>query len=243
MHMTDTLAHSKRQKTNGTAGDAISTSCISGRPSAHEQEVIRISKAMSKLLRHSPPAGTVDSEGWMNLPVLLTHLKGRPTAELVRMAVHSNDKQRFVIDESSDPPRIRATQGHSVALDNPILAPVTSPQHLAELLSLDPALPLNIIIIHVTGEEGWAAIQEAGELRRMSRTHIHFATRPNMMRRNKWASVWLMLDLQGAMEAGHSFHLATNQVLLTEGPLPLIFVDRLDLERIESLPEEWRSTR
>ena len=217
---------SKRQKTNEGEG-------TSGR----QPDVVHVSKAMSKLLRHSPPEGTMDSEGWMDLPVLLQHLKGHPSEALVRMAVTSNDKQRFLIDDNADPPRIRATQGHSVKLDNPVLLKVSSAQHLTELLGQDPshAPPF---IAHLTGEDGWAAIQATGELRRMNRTHIHFATRPHMIRKNTWAKVWLKLDLVGAMEAGHDFHLSTNDVLLAEGPLPLSFVKRIN--KMDDLPQEWR---
>jgi 2'-phosphotransferase len=53
----------------------------------------------------------------------------------------------------------------------------------------------------------WKAIQESGELRRMSRTHIHFATRPDHQRKNNWARVLLLLDLRAAMDAGIEFYL------------------------------------
>lgn len=39
----------------------------------------------------------------------------------------------------------------------------------------------------------WRAIQDSGELRRMSRTHIHFATQPNHLRANSWATVLLQV--------------------------------------------------
>lgn len=96
-------------------------------------------------------------------------------------------------------------------------------------------------VVHVTGEEGWAAIQASGELRRMERMHVHFATRPHMVRRNKWAKVWLRLDLQGAIEAGHDFFLSTNQVLLTKGPIPILYVQQIDEK--DDLPVEWRIER
>jgi 2'-phosphotransferase len=35
-------------------------------------------------------------------------------------------QKRFVLDESTDPPRIRAAQGHSVQLEDPVLEAVTS---------------------------------------------------------------------------------------------------------------------
>jgi RNA:NAD 2'-phosphotransferase (TPT1/KptA family) len=51
----------------------------------------------------------------------------------------------------------------------------------------------------------WRAIQESGELRRMSRTHIHFATEPHHQRTNNWATVLLLLDLRAAIQAGLEF--------------------------------------
>ncbi len=48
------------------------------------------------------------------------------------------------------------------------------------------------------------------------------------VRRNAWVTVWLQLDLKAALLAGHTFYKAANGVLLTEGPLPLAFVTRID---------------
>lgn len=48
------------------------------------------------------------------------------------------------------------------------------------------------------------------------------------VRRNAWVTVWLRLDLKAALLAGHIFYQAVNGVLLTEGPLPLAFVIRID---------------
>eukprot|EP00955_Chlamydomonas_euryale_P042932 352454-Chlamydomonas_euryale.AAC.12 len=73
----------------------------------------------------------------------------------------------------------------------------------------------------------------------MKRTHIHFAAQPSHLRLNKWASVLLRLDLSAALSAGHEFGLSTNGVLLTEGPLPVIF---MSLVREDELPPEWSRT-
>ena len=34
-----------------------------------------VSKSMSKMLRHAPPKDSLDSQGWMELPALLRHLR------------------------------------------------------------------------------------------------------------------------------------------------------------------------
>jgi 2'-phosphotransferase len=133
-------------------------------------------------------------------------------------------QKRFVLDEEAQPPRIRAAQGHSIQLDAPELEPVASAGQVA-------------LAVHVTSPDGWAAIQASGELRRMSRTHIHFATSPAHMRGNSWATVILRLDLAAALAAGQRFFLSANRVLLCEGPLPVALVQQVALAE---LPEEWQ---
>lgn len=112
------------------------------------------------------------------------------------------------------PPRIRATQGHSIALERPVLRPVTQ-------LSDAP------IAIHLTSSETWQAIRQDGFLRRMARTHIHFATKPVLARKNKWANAYLQLDVQQALDDGVPLYLSSNGVLLVEGPLPVKYVQEV----------------
>lgn len=183
---------------------------------------VRISKDMSRILRHSPPPGAMDSAGWVSVPVLLQHLRHKPTVEQVKAVVESCEKKRFVWDSSVDPPRIRAAQGHTVLLEEPVLEPVTEASTVP-------------IAVHVTSTSSWKAIQDSGNLLRMQRTHIHFATAPHHLRKNKWAELYLKLNLAGALAAGHTFFLSSNGVLLTEGPLPIAFV-----EQLERPPAEWR---
>lgn len=70
----------------------------------------------------------------------------------------------------------------------------------------------------------WEAIEASGELRRMNRAYIHFATQTNHMRQNTWANLNLKLDLAQALQEGHKFFLSANSVLLTEGPIPLKYL-------------------
>ncbi|PNW85575.1 hypothetical protein CHLRE_03g193250v5 [Chlamydomonas reinhardtii] len=182
---------------------------------------------MSKVLRHKPPPGAMDAAGWVNLPVLLRHLKNQPTEQQVREIVAACPKKRFVLDDTTNPPRIRAAQGHSVELEEAVLEPVTEASQVP-------------VPVHVTGVDGWSAIQSSGELRRMKRTHVHFATAPHHLRNNKWAEVYLRLDLQAALDAGLQFGLSSNGVLLCEGPVPVALVKRVELDE---LPEEWRQGR
>lgn len=73
-----------------------------------------------------------------------------------------------------------------------VCAALRSPARATPLFSLDsstlrPAPPRPHF------RRRWQAIQDSGELRRMSRTHIHFATQPNHLRANSWATVLLQV--------------------------------------------------
>jgi RNA:NAD 2'-phosphotransferase (TPT1/KptA family) len=54
--------------------------------------IVRISKEMSKVLRHQPPAGAMDPQGWVDVPVLLGVLQSKPTYEELVTVVQENDK-------------------------------------------------------------------------------------------------------------------------------------------------------
>ncbi|KAL4448973.1 hypothetical protein ABPG77_007690 [Micractinium sp. CCAP 211/92] len=191
---------------------------------APQSSAIRISKAMSMCLRHKPPP-EMDGSGWVPLPALIQHLRQPAATEaVIRRIVAADAKGRFELDDSCSPPRIRAVQGHSIRLEQPLLGRVQGAG----------ATPL---AVHITSEEGWAAIQASGELRAMSRTHVHFATEPRHLRRNAWASVLLRLDLPAAMAAGYEFYCAANGVLLCPGPLPVQFVQRVERG---TLPDGWQ---
>lgn len=115
------------------------------------------------------------------------------------------------IDMKHEPPRVRATQGHSITLEAPILQPVTDGAEVP-------------VAVHLTRPATWQLIQQDGFLRRQKRTHIHFATKPALARTNKWASCYLQLDVKQALEDGVPLHLSSNGVLLTAGPLPVKYV-------------------
>lgn len=113
------------------------------------------------------------------------------------------------------PPRVRATQGHSIALEAPILKPIVEASEVP-------------VAVHLTKPETWKLIQEDGFLRRMARTHIHFATKPVLARKNNWASCFLQLKVQQALDDGIPLHLSSNGVLLIEGPLPVKYVNQVE---------------
>jgi putative RNA 2'-phosphotransferase len=78
-------------------------------------DVVRLSKRLSYVLRHAPDSVglTLDGAGWADVDDLLQALQiDRATLEHV---VATNDKRRFALDPTGT--RIRASQGHSVAVD------------------------------------------------------------------------------------------------------------------------------
>jgi putative RNA 2'-phosphotransferase len=83
-------------------------------------DVVRVSKRLSFVLRHQPSSVglTLDEAGWVDVDRLLAALAahGLPLARAdLDAVVAGNDKQRFAFDPSGT--RIRASQGHSVAVD------------------------------------------------------------------------------------------------------------------------------
>eukprot|EP01025_Chloroclados_australasicus_P027876 TRINITY_DN27580_c0_g1_i4.p2 TRINITY_DN27580_c0_g1~~TRINITY_DN27580_c0_g1_i4.p2 ORF type:complete len:239 (-),score=25.51 TRINITY_DN27580_c0_g1_i4:861-1475(-) len=177
-----------------------------------DKRLVNLSKQMTKILRHHPPPG-MDSSGWVTVDELFTCMRSKVDMEVVQQVVETDEKGRFDLDMSANPPRIRATQGHSVQLEEPVLEPITSAEQVT-------------IAVHVTSKDGWQAIQESGQILRMNRTHIHFATIAAHVRRNNWAQIFLVLDVDQALKDGIQLYRSTNGVLLAEGPIPISYIQQ-----------------
>ncbi|WP_189254316.1 RNA 2'-phosphotransferase [Lentzea flava] len=161
-----------------------------------EDRMIRLSKRMSKALRHQPERVglTLDANGWVPVADLLRALK-IGEAEL-REVVARNDKQRFTIDGD----RIRANQGHSVEVD----------------LGLPTAIPPDTLF-HGTVAQFLDAILRDG-LRPMARHDVHLSPDRETARRvgaRRGQPVILTVDAKAMSEAGHEFRLSANGVWLT----------------------------
>src|SRR5215470_8384697 len=79
-----------------------------------------ISKFLSYVLRHAPDSIglNLDANGWAHVDELLAKANKagrRIDVAALRAVVAENDKQRFTL--SDDGRRIRAAQGHSIAVD------------------------------------------------------------------------------------------------------------------------------
>lgn len=124
--------------------------------------LVRMSKLLSLILRHQPDSFglTLDPHGWAVIAELMEACRRRGKAfsrEELDAVVAQNDKRRFAV--SPDGLRIRANQGHSIAVDLE-LAPVEPPELLyhgtvAKFLGSirrDGLLPGNRQYVHLSGD-------------------------------------------------------------------------------------------
>jgi RNA:NAD 2'-phosphotransferase (TPT1/KptA family) len=60
--------------------------------SKRPNRLTRISKELSRLLRHEPPPNSMDEQGYVEVPVLLQHMRSKPTWEELQEVVASCKK-------------------------------------------------------------------------------------------------------------------------------------------------------
>jgi putative RNA 2'-phosphotransferase len=170
--------------------------------------LVKVSKFLSLVLRHRPEAIglTLDAQGWAEVDALIARAaaRGQPlTRELIGRVVAENDKQRFAL--SDDGTRIRANQGHSVAVD----------------LALEPQEPPEILY-HGTAARNLDAIEREG-LRRGQRQHVHLSADPATARnvgQRHGEPVVLRVAAGALWRAGRPFFRSANGVWLTEAVPP-----------------------
>jgi putative RNA 2'-phosphotransferase len=165
--------------------------------------MVKLSKRMSKALRHDPArAGlTLDPAGWVPVAELLAAL-GIDRADLDEV-VATNDKQRFSIGLGPDGvERIRANQGHSVPVE----------------LGLTPMPPPDRLH-HGTSAAALESIRATG-LNRGGRHHVHLSPDEETARRvgarRGGAVVILTVDAAAMARDGHEFFRSDNGVWLTD---------------------------
>jgi putative RNA 2'-phosphotransferase len=172
-----------------------------------EHRATRISKFLSLVLRHRPAAAEValDAEGWVTIAALLSGaarhgmLIHRNELDYV---VATNEKRRFAV--SPDGRRIRANQGHSIAVD-------------LGLARQEPPARL----YHGTVERFLAGILARG-LQKKSRQHVHLSPDEATARRvgqRRGEPVILEIAAAEMHMAGHVFYRSANDVWLT-GSVP-----------------------
>jgi putative RNA 2'-phosphotransferase len=166
-------------------------------------DAVRRSKRLSYVLRHAPGSVglTLDAAGWADVDDLLTAL-GWTRPELDEV-VARNDKRRFALDGTGT--RIRASQGHSVAVD----------------LGYAPETPPDVLF-HGTVERFLPAILEQG-LRPGNRHAVHLSPDVETARRvggRRGRPVVLRVDAAAMARDGAVFTRSANGVWLVDAVPP-----------------------
>jgi len=166
-------------------------------------DVVRTSKRLSYVLRHAPDSVglTLDEHGWVDVDDLLAAL--RLTRAELDDVVARNDKQRFAVDGTGT--RIRASQGHSVAVDLGY-APATPPAEL----------------FHGTADRFLASIRAEG-LRPGNRHAVHLSPDTGTARRvgaRRGRPVVLRVDAAAMARDGVAFTRSANGVWLVDAVPP-----------------------
>jgi len=169
-----------------------------------EKRAVKVSKFLSRVLRHDPGAVgiTLDAAGWTDVDELIaaSARSGRrfSRAELDHV-VAVNNKKRFAY--SGDGRRIRASQGHSVGVD----------------LGLAAAEPPSVLF-HGTATTVLPLVLREG-LRPMSRQDVHLSADAETALRvgsRHGRPVVLEVDAAGLAAVGHVFRVSANGVWLTD---------------------------
>lgn len=177
----------------------------------NEQQTIRTSKLLSRVLRHDPSAIgiTLDSQGWADVNDLLDKLarnRRKISRDQLEHVVETNNKRRFIISE--DGTRIRANQGHSIKID----------------LGLTPTPPPESLY-HGTATRFLDSIREKG-LIPGSRQYVHLSD--NLQTAHQVGSrhgkpVILFVESGKMHQEGNRFYLSENGVWLTDS-VPIDFI-------------------
>lgn len=166
---------------------------------------VSISKFLSLILRHKPEIVGIklDEAGWADIAELAengSRAAGiKLTPDRIRKVAATSDKQRFAI--SDDGLRIRANQGHSIAVE----------------LGLDNAEPPELLF-HGTAIHKLVAIRQQGIIKG-NRQHVHLSpdkeTAEAVGKRHGKAVV-LTIQARRMHQDGFKFFLSESGVWLTD---------------------------
>jgi putative RNA 2'-phosphotransferase len=179
-----------------------------------QQRLVKISKYLSKHLRHQPERLGLELApgGWVEVEELLAACARNAfpiTRAQLEEVVAKNDKQRFSFDDSGT--WIRANQGHTTEVD----------------LQLERAEP-PAVLYHGTGHGNVAAILTSG-LCKMARHHVHLsADVPTATRvgTRHGRPVVFAVDAAAMCQAGFTFFRSANGVWLVDS-VPVAYLKQL----------------
>lgn len=174
----------------------------------NEKQKKNTSVFLALVLRHKPDAAgvTLDAHGWTDVPLLLKGMTaaGYPAdMALLEEIVRTDAKQRYAFNE--DHTKIRANQGHSVAVE----------------IEMTEAAPPPMLW-HGTASRFLDSILREG-LKPMSRQYVHLSkdietARTVGARHGK--PVILEIDTQRMTADGYRFYLSPNGIWLTAAVPP-----------------------
>ena len=165
-----------------------------------KSKIKNVSKFLSLLLRHKPETIglTLDENGWADIDELINKSKEIAlTRVLIDEVVADSDKQRFIIEGD----RIRANQGHSIAVDLEFKA-VRPPDKL----------------YHGTATRFLDSIMQSG-LTKQQRLHVHLSKNietATAVGKRHGKVVILEVESKKMFEDGYEFYLSENGVWLTD---------------------------
>ena len=175
-----------------------------------QQDLTKISKFLSFVLRHKPEAIglQLDPQGWADIDELIAkaHQSGEMATldrGLIETTVENNDKKRFVISE--DGQCIRANQGHSINVD----------------LQLTPKQPPDVLY-HGTASRFLESIKAEG-LKPGQRQYVHLSgdtETATQVGQRYGKPVVLVIDAKAMHQQSMTFYQADNGVWLTQQVAP-----------------------
>lgn len=172
-----------------------------------------ISKYISLILRHKPEKIniTLDEHGWADVDQLIRGIKKTKSfnRQMLEEIVRTDAKQRYSFN--ADKTKIRANQGHSVAVD----------------VELEEMVPPDYLW-HGTGEKYTNSIEKQGLLA-MSRLYVHLSDERQTARivgKRHGKPVIYQIDSKKMAEDGYVFYRSVNGVWLTK-QVPAEYLERL----------------
>ncbi len=154
----------------------------------------------------------MDSCGWVDINelILLSPITKNTYQENLKY-IHDDVKQDKKGRVEIIGNKIRATNGHSVLLQTPIMTPITTQNKFAW-------------VVHGTTETSWEKIQECGFLKKMNRDYIHFAVESAHLRNESRVQIYLYLHIEQLLQDGYTLFKTTNSVVGSFEDIPLKYL-------------------
>lgn len=165
---------------------------------------VKLGRFLSLVLRHDPKAAGIklDEQGYVDVAQLISGVKraGWPIdREVLERIVRENNKQRYSFNE--DGTKIRANQGHSLAVD----------------VGLEQQVPPDLLY-HGTAERFVESIRAKG-IRKGTRQHVHLSEEIETARKvgSRHGKPTILTVNAAAMHGdGHLFYRSANGVWLCD---------------------------